>query len=76
MTRTSNNHNGLCVSVRDLAGMLSMSVRHIQRMDAAGKLPRSVRLGRSKRWVRSEIESWLRAGMPNRKAWESMRRAS
>ena len=60
----------LTVTVRQLAGLLRVSMRHVQQMNSVGLLPRPVRLGRSVRWLRSTIESWLNAGAPNRAQWE------
>lgn len=54
-----------------LALLLGVSKRHIERLDVSGKLPDAVRLGRSKRWRRAEIEAWLLAGCPDRAHWEA-----
>lgn len=62
----------LAVDAKQLAKQLGLSVRTIRTMDAAGKLPRPVKLnGHSVRWVVSEIESWLAAGAPNRNEFEA-----
>ena len=62
------------VDIRTLARMLGVSVRHVERMEASGKLgPRPVRLGRSKRWLLTDIEEWLRGRCPNRDLWKSPR---
>lgn len=68
----------LAVDARQLGAMLGLSVRTIRAMDAAGKLPRPVRLsGRSVRWIVSEIENWLSCASngepPNRVTWEAMK---
>lgn len=53
----------LAVGAKQLGRMLGLSLRTIRTMDAAGKLPRPVKLnGHSARWIVSEIESWLAAG--------------
>jgi len=62
----------LALSAEDLAVMLGLSLRKIRRMDAAGFLPRPVRLGRSVRWPIEEIKRWLAAGGPDRRTWEKM----
>ena len=59
----------LALSADGLAQMLGVSLRHIRRMDSAGKLPKPIRLGASVRWPISEIESWLEAGAPDRRTW-------
>ncbi len=65
----------LAVSAQQLARMLDLSVRTIRSMDAAGKLPKPVRLnGRAVRWVVAELQSWLAAQSPDRTVWESLKR--
>ena len=64
----------LALPAGELASLLGVSLRHIRRMDASGKLPRPVRLGHSVRWLAAEIEAWLVAGAPGRKTWQQMRR--
>lgn len=49
-----------------LANYLSISPRHVSSLDASGKLPAPVRLGRSVRWRCAEIDSWLASGRPSR----------
>lgn len=68
-----NNNQQLVFSAKDLAKSLDVSLRHIQRMNSAGKLPRPVKLGRCLRWCRDEISRWIEAGTPNRQTWETMK---
>ncbi len=62
----------LALPAGELASLLGVSLRHIRRMDAAGKLPKPVRLGYSVRWLAAEIEAWLTAGAPDRRRWQMM----
>lgn len=62
----------LAVDAKVLATMLGLSVRTIRAMDAAGKLPRPVRLGHAVRWPLRIIEDWLDAGAPDRRTWQAM----
>lgn len=39
---------------------------------ASGKAPRPVKLGRSTRWRRAELEAWIRAGCPPWNTWRTM----
>ncbi len=55
----------------DLARRLGVSVRTVRRLDAAGKLPKPVRLGHSVRWRSDEIERWVVAGCPERATWQT-----
>ena len=61
-----------CVSIKSLAKMLDVSVRHVERMQAAGKLPPPIRLGRSKRWRIEDIFAWLDDGCPFRSECASL----
>ena len=58
------------VDTPQLAKLLDVSERHIERMDAAGKLPAALRIGKSKRWLLdggpNGIRQWLAAGCPAR----------
>ncbi len=63
----------LAYSAQQLADRLGVSLRHIRRLDSAGKLPRPVRLGRSVRYLASEIEAYLEAGAPDRQRWEALK---
>ena len=65
----------LALSGAKLAKQLGISLRHLRRLDAAGKLPKPVRLGYSVRWLAAEIEAWLAAGAPDRKSWQQIRGA-
>ena len=66
----------LLVDAQQLALMIGLSLRTIRRMDAAGRLPRPVRIGNCTRWRVSEIRAWSEAGCPDRAAWEQQRRAA
>ena len=57
------------LSAEDLARELGFSLRTIRRLDAAGKVPRPVKIGRAARWRRAEIRAWQDAGCPPRAEW-------
>ncbi len=63
----------LALSGRQLAEKLGVSLRHVRRGDAAGWLPRPIRIGRSVRWPVEEIHAWMKAGAPPRRQWEHIR---
>lgn len=63
------------LTVKDVAAVLSVSQRQIWKLHSSGRLPASVRLARSVRWRRNELERWLSAGCPARDKWETMRGA-
>jgi predicted DNA-binding transcriptional regulator AlpA len=54
----------LLVDLRELARLLARSEASLLRDVAAGRLPDPVRIGRSTRWRRTEIEAWIAAGCP------------
>jgi predicted DNA-binding transcriptional regulator AlpA len=63
------------VNARGLAAMLSGSIRWVRTQDAAGKLPKPVRVAGRVLWLRDEIEAWLKAGAPDRNTWDAMKAA-
>jgi predicted DNA-binding transcriptional regulator AlpA len=56
-----------------LAQILNCSRRHIEALDATGKLPRPIRLGRLKKFLLLEVEAWLSSGAPCRDQWDRIR---
>lgn len=58
----------LLIDIQQLAVLLGRSVASLERDQAAGRLPAPVRIGGSKRWRRADIEAWVAAGCPTRKA--------
>ena len=69
----NGSESTLTVSGKKLSQQLDVSLRHVRRLDAAGKIPKPVRIGNSVRWVVSEIDAWLQAGAPDRQSWEAMK---
>ena len=67
----SSDLSPLLLDIRGLAKLLSRSVGSLWRDDAAGRLPRAVRIGSSKRWRLDEIRDWVSAGCPSRTDWEA-----
>lgn len=65
----------LLVGAKQLHPRLSVGLRTLRSMDAAGKLPKPLRLGGKVLWNVAEIEAWIEAGCPDRETWEA-RRAS
>ena len=64
------------LSAKDAARLLGISERHFWSLLAEGKLgPQPISLGRSKRWLVSELHDWLERGAPCREQWQQVRRA-
>jgi predicted DNA-binding transcriptional regulator AlpA len=62
----------LVADAKALAELLGgVGLRSIRTWDAAGKLPRPIRLGGRVVWRIDEIRKWLAAGAPDRATWES-----
>ncbi len=57
------------LTATEVANILVVSVRTLWRLDASGKLPLAVTIGRSKRWRGEELTAWINAGCPRRTAW-------
>lgn len=49
----------LLLTVKEVAYLLSLSERTVWTRSGTGELPRPITIGRSKRWVRKEIENFL-----------------
>lgn len=52
-------------TVRDVAGVLSVSDRHVYRLADAGKMPQPIKLGGAVRWDMEIVMDWVSAGCPN-----------
>ncbi len=72
-TAESGASTKLLLSADELAEVLDIGVRTLWRMDACGKLPRPVSIGRLRKWRRREIEAWVEAGCPDRADWDLLR---
>jgi len=62
----------LLVTDREAAALCGLGRSTWHRLHAAGKTPAAVKLGRSVRWNRAELESWIAAGCPPRREWEAL----
>ncbi len=63
----------LLVVARRAASMCGKSLRTWRTWDAAGLIPRPVRIGRSTLWRADELREWVAAGCPRRAEWEARR---
>lgn len=68
-----SSQSPLALDAGALARALRVSLRHIRRMDSAGKLPKPLKIGKCVRWIKAETEAWLAAGAPDRRTWEQMK---
>jgi len=63
----------LLIDAKAVARLLGRCERSIWRDDLAGRIPRPVVIGGSKRWSLKELRRWVAAGCLPRAAWESHR---
>lgn len=61
------------LDVAALAARLNVSARTVRRLDATGKIPQPIRIGRALRWHPDEIAAWEKENMPERNRWEAIR---
>jgi predicted DNA-binding transcriptional regulator AlpA len=59
-----------------LAAYLHRGLSTVDRDIALRRLPRGFRIGRSRYWLRSEIDSWLQAGAPDQETWEARQKSA
>ena len=69
---TDRGSSPLLLTARQAAAMCGKSLRTWRTWDAAGWIPRPVRIGRSTLWRAEELRDWVTAGCPRRAAWEAM----
>ena len=65
--------NEQLITVKTLASMLATSVRSVWRYRSAGRLPKAVRVGSSVRWRVSDIELWIKLGLPTQREFEAIK---
>ena len=63
----------LALSVNEVAELLGVSIRHVWALHASAQIPRPLKLGRSCRWVRTDLLAWMEGGAPSREEWESQK---
>lgn len=61
----------LLISAKQAAAMCGKSLRTWRTWDAAGWIPRPVRIGKSTLWGVDELRAWVAAGCPRRAEWEA-----
>ena len=68
-TPESREEEPLLLTANAAAALCSVSVRQWWRWDSAGRTPRAIQIGQTKRWSREELKEWIRAGCPPRIEW-------
>lgn len=60
------------IDVDGVAALVGRSATSVYRDDDAGRVPKSIRIGQSRRWLIAEIEAWLLHGCPPRAEWAAI----
>jgi prophage regulatory protein len=60
----------LLLRTAEAAALCKVSTRTWRGWDAAGKIPKPIRIGRSTLWRSEELHAWAAAGCPRRQQWE------
>jgi len=63
-------NNLLLLTALEAAATCRASVRTWRSWDAAGRVPRAIRIGPAKLWRPEELVDWIAAGCPPRSSWE------
>jgi predicted DNA-binding transcriptional regulator AlpA len=63
----------LMLTAAEAAAACGFSLRTWWRYDSAGKIPKAVNFGRSKRWPAGTLRAWVEAGCPDREQWEAIK---
>jgi len=63
------------LTARNLAEILSTSVRSIWRYRSSGRLPKAVQIAGAIRWRWGDIEKWISMDCPSRREFEARKEA-
>ena len=71
MSTAPHSNEPICwaFTAAEVAKLLQISQRHLW-LNASGRVPRPLRLGKSTLWNLAELRSWMDAGSPDRATWE------
>lgn len=65
------DQRALLLTAKQSAAICGKSLRTWRSWDAAGWIPRPIRIGRSTLWRADELRDWVNAGCPRRAEWEA-----
>lgn len=64
----------ILLKAEEAAESLSVSLKHFHNMQRSGRLgPDEIRLGKSVRWSRDELQEWANEGAPPREKWQQIK---
>lgn len=61
---STDNSDAQLLKIGDVCELLKISKRSVWRLISAGQFLPPVRVGRSVRWRRAEVEEWVKKGCP------------
>ncbi len=65
---------GELIDIIEAARMCGMSKSMYKKLFSMEQTPEGIKLGRLRRWRRTEILAWINAGCPNREKWLVVRK--
>lgn len=75
ISKTNEGIEPALLTIEQTCQVLNISRAEFYRLNSTGKFaPLSVGLCRKVLYRRDEIESWIRAGLPHRKIWQTMKK--
>ena len=63
-TASSESSDAQLLKIGDVCELLKISKRSVWRLISAGQFLPPIRVGRSVRWRRAEVEEWVKKGCP------------
>jgi prophage regulatory protein len=66
----------LLLTAAEAAALCARSVRTWHTWNAAGFIPKPIRIGRSTLWRADELRAWVAAGCPCREKWDIQRESA
>jgi predicted DNA-binding transcriptional regulator AlpA len=65
----------LLIGAKEAGQLCNRSPASWWRDHASGRVPAPVKLGGKTLWRRAELERWIEAGCPSRRAWEALEKS-
>jgi excisionase family DNA binding protein len=62
-------------NIKQLKMVTGLSERTLWRLSDSGKLPATIRVGKSCRWRKSDVLKWIELGCPDRATFEARKEA-
>lgn len=63
---------GLLIDMNQVAKLLKVSPRTVNKMEHCGEMPKAIRIARVVRWGYDEINQWIAAGCPRAEQWKTL----